>query len=478
MRRRKTSAREHRKLRAYCHVELACLIQGAFPIASFIDLGVHQDLADDLAAESITDPTPIQDACIPLLLDGRDVVGQARTGSGKTLAYVLPLLERIDPDRREQQALVLGPTRELVEQIASVTEPLAESIGARVVRILGGVGYGPQRKALDAGAQIVVATPGRALDLIESGSFGTQSINVVVLDEADLMFDIGMAPQVEAILRHTPADRQTSLFSATVPEWVQRIAKRQLSNPKWIELDTDPEDRPDIDHEVWIVPEVERLAAVQHILDETRGTPTIVFGRTRHQVRRLGARLKSTGIRVDSIQGAMAQNARSRVIERLRSSSIDVLVATNVAARGLDIAGLGQVINYDVPEDPNLFTHRTGRTGRMGGLGRSITLVSGADLGALSAIERALGGKLVRRTWRDIQGENGATNGHGARDLAAAATVGAGGFKVLPGESLSANRGASRPPVDRERTPAANGEPERPRRRNRRRGRSRVAASQ
>ncbi len=478
MRRRKTSAREHRKLRAYCHVELACLIQGAFPIASFIDLGVHQDLADDLAAESITDPTPIQDACIPLLLDGRDVVGQARTGSGKTLAYVLPLLERIDPDRREQQALVLGPTRELVEQIASVTEPLAESIGARVVRILGGVGYGPQRKALDAGAQIVVATPGRALDLIESGSFGTQSINVVVLDEADLMFDIGMAPQVEAILRHTPADRQTSLFSATVPEWVQRIAKRQLSNPKWIELDTDPEDRPDIDHEVWIVPEVERLAAVQHILDETRGTPTIVFGRTRHQVRRLGARLKSTGIRVDSIQGAMAQNARSRVIERLRSSSIDVLVATNVAARGLDIAGLGQVINYDVPDDPNLFTHRTGRTGRMGGLGRSITLVSGADLGALSAIERALGGKLVRRTWRDIQGENGATNGHSARDLAAAATVGAGGFKVLPGESLSASRGASRPPVDRERTPAANGEPERPRRRNRRRGRSRVAASQ
>ncbi len=478
MRRRKTSAREHRKLRAYRYVELACLIQGAFPIASFIDLGVRQDLADDLASESITDPTPIQDACIPLLLDGRDVVGQARTGSGKTLAYVLPLLDRIDAGRREQQALVLGPTRELVEQIASVTEPLAARLGARVVRILGGVSYGPQRKALDAGAQIVVATPGRALDLIESGSFGTQSINVVVLDEADLMFDIGMAPQVEAILRHTPADRQTSLFSATVPEWVQRIAKRQLSNPKWIELDTDPEDRPDIDHEVWIVPEVERLAAVQHILDETRGTPTIVFGRTRHQVRRLGARLKSTGIRVDSIQGAMAQNARSRVIERLRSSHIDVLVATNVAARGLDIAGLGQVINYDVPDDPNLFTHRTGRTGRMGGLGRSITLVSGADLGALSAIERALGGKLVRRTWRDIQGENGATNGHSARDLAAAATVGAGGFKVLPGESLSASRGASRPPVDRERTPAANGEPERPRRRNRRRGRSRVAASQ
>jgi ATP-dependent RNA helicase DeaD len=405
-------------------------------------------------------------------------VGQARTGSGKTLAYVLPMLERIDGDRREQQALILGPTRELVEQIASVAEPLAGRLGARVVRILGGVGYGPQRKALDAGAQIVVATPGRALDLIESGSLRTNAIRVVVMDEADLMFDIGMAPQVEAILRHTPADRQTSLFSATVPDWVRRITQRHLSDPRWIELDTEPEDMPDIDHEVWIVPEVERLAAVQHILDETRGTPTIVFGRTRHQVSRLGSRLKGMGMRVDSIQGAMAQQARSRVIERLRNSSIDILVATNVAARGLDIAGLGQVINYDVPEDPNLFTHRTGRTGRMGGLGRSITLVSGADLGALSAIERVLGDKLVRRTWRDIQGENGESNGQTPRDLAAAATVGAGGHKVLPGERLSANRRASRPAADRERTPAANGESERPRRRNRRRRRRAVATTQ
>ena len=391
---------------------------------------------------------------------------------------MLPLLERIDDARLAPQALVLGPTRELVEQIASVTEPLATRRGARVVRILGGVSYGPQRKALDAGAQIVVATPGRALDLIESGSIRTQAMRVVVLDEADLMFDIGMAPQVEAILRHLPTDRQTSLFSATVPEWVRRITQRHLSDPQWVELDTEPEDRPDIDHEVWIVPEVERLDAVQHILDETRGTPTIVFGRTRRQVSRLGARLKDLGMRVDSIQGAMAQQARSRVIERLRSARIDVLVATNVAARGLDIAGLAQVINYDVPEDPNLFTHRTGRTGRMGGLGRSITLVSGADLNALHAIERILGGQLVRRTWREIRGDNGAATGRTARELAATATVGAGGHKVLPGERLSANRRRSQPPPASEPAasepaasePAApaNGSSERSRRRRRR----------
>ena len=414
-------------------------------------------------------------------------MGQARTGSGKTLAYVLPLLACIDASRREQQALVLGPTRELVEQIASVTEPLAARLGARVVRILGGVSYGPQRKALDAGAQIVVATPGRALDLIESGSIRTKAVRVVVLDEADMMFDIGMAPQVEAILRHLPADRQTSLFSATVPAWVHRIAQRHLSDPQWTELDTEPDDLPDIDHEVWIVSEVERLAAVRHILDESRGSPTIVFGRTRRQVSRLGSRLKDMGLRVDSIQGAMPQNARSRVIQRLRAAQIDVLVATNVAARGLDFAGLAQVINYDVPDDPNLFTHRTGRTGRMGGLGRSITLVSGADLNALHAIERILGNKLVRRRWRDMAGANGAAhgstngaangsaNGHTPRDLAAAATVGPGGHKMLPGERLSANRRRSEPPPAERQSPAANGQSESPRRRSRSKRRRPIA---
>ena len=476
---KKIRAREFPESARHQSVAHARLIQGAFPIGNFIDLGVRQDLVDDLAAQSITEPTPIQSACIPLLLAGADVVGQARTGSGKTLAYVLPLLEEIDCRRREQQAIVLGPTRELVEQIASVAEPLAARLGARVVRILGGVGYGPQRRALDAGAQIVVATPGRALDLIESGSIRTPAIRVVVLDEADMMFDIGMAPQVEAILRHLPADRQTSMFSATVPAWVQRIAKRHLSDAQWTELDPEPDDLPDIDHEVWIVPEVERLAAVRHILDESRGSPTIVFGRTRRQVSRLGSRLKDMGLRVDSIQGAMPQAARSRVIKRLRTAQIDVLVATNVAARGLDIAGLAQVINYDVPEDPNLFTHRTGRTGRMGGLGRSITLVSGADLNALHAIERFLGNKLVRHMWRDIQGAsgtadrstNGASNGHTPRDMAAAATVGPSGHKVLPGERLSANRRGSESPAADPQFPAANGQSENPRHRRSRRRR-------
>ncbi len=383
----------------------------------------------------------MQTACIPRLHAGVDVVGQARTGSGKTLAYVLPLLERIDGADLRQQALVLAPTRELAEQIAAVAESLADLRGARAALILGGVGYGPQRRALDDGAQIVVATPGRGLDLIESGSLRTDAIRFVVLDEADQIFDIGMAPQVEAILRCLPRDRQTSLFSATVPAWIQRFAQRHLTDPEWIELDAGPEDKPDIDHEVWIVPEIERLAAVQQILSQTQGEPTIVFGRTRHQVSRLGARLRDLGLRVGAIQGAMPQPARSRVIERLRAADIDVLVATNVAARGLDIVGLAQVINYDVPEDPNLFTHRTGRTGRMGAVGRSITLVSGADLNALHAIERILDRKLPRRAWNDVKAAPPAGSPGANGQPAPAAVHHANGVRVLPGERLS-GRGA------------------------------------
>ena len=362
-------------------------------------------------------------------------MGQARTGSGKTLAYALPLLEQLQGDRRCQQALILAPTRELAEQISSVVQPLAALDAAETALILGGVSYDPQRRALDAGVQIVVGTPGRVMDLIESGSFRTDDVCVVVLDEADQMFDIGMAPQVEAILRQVPTERQTSLFSATVPPWVKRLTDRHLRNPEWIALDVRPEERPDIDHEVWIVPEIERHEAVQRILDDSRGTPTIVFGRTRHQVSRLGEYLKALGLRVDSIQGAMPQQARSRVIERLRTGQIDILVATNVAARGLDIDGLAQVINYDVPDQPDLFTHRTGRTGRMGAAGRSITLVSGADLNALHGIERVLGRKLPRRSWTAMKAE--ASDRDGPTDQPLVATVGANGLKVLPGEKVT-----------------------------------------
>ncbi len=403
-------------------------------IESFTALRVRPDLVDALAADQITSPTPIQVECIPPLLEGRDVVGQARTGSGKTLAYALPLIERLIADKPRVQALVLAPTRELAEQIGTVIDTLVGPDAPPSVRILGGLSYTPQRRALAAGAQIVVGTPGRVLDLIEGRDLVLDDLDMFVIDEADRMFDIGMAPQVEAILRAAPAERQTALFSATVPGWVARLTLRHLRDPLQIALDTRPEDLPDIDHEIWIVPEMEKANAVEHILQTSPGVPTIVFGRTRRGVDRLRDRLRLTGLRVDAIQGGMPQPARSRVMDRFRREEIDVLIATDVASRGLDIIGLAQVINYDIPEDPDGFTHRTGRTGRMGRAGRSITLVSGAGLDRLASIEYSLGRSIPRRYWDEIKTELQPEVAESPEPPLHEANA---GRRVMPGERLS-----------------------------------------
>ena len=395
------------------------------------------DLVAVLAADEITEPTPIQESCIPLLHAGRDVVGQARTGSGKTLAYALPIVAKIAQGEPAAQALVLAPTRELADQIASVFESLTRGTKLRVVRIVGGVSEVPQVRGLRAGAQVVVGTPGRVLDLIGRRALQTRALRTVVVDEADQMFDIGMAPQVEAILRSAPATRQTSLFSATIPSWVSRLTSRHLRDPESVALDTRPEDLPDIEHEIWIVPELAKVSAVQHILGRAPGSPTIVFGRTRHRVERLSRRLKQSGLRVAALQGAMTQNARSKVLAQFRNGSIDVLVATNVAARGLDIEGLARVVNYDVPDHPDLFTHRTGRTGRMGGDGHSVTLVTGADLPHLHAIERTLGRRLQRRYWEPVKAAEPRTGTGGGQAESVAPTADGAGLRVLPGERLS-----------------------------------------
>ncbi len=378
-------------------------------------------------------------------------MGRARTGSGKTLAYALPLVEQIAADVPGVQALVLAPTRELADQIASVIEPLVRGTGVHIVCIVGGVSYGPQRGALAEGAQIVVGTPGRVLDLMQSGDLKPRTVRLVVLDEADHIFDIGMAPQAEAILKRVPSPRQTALFSATMPNWVRRLSDRHLHDPLWVVLDTRPADLPEIEHEIWIVPELEKVAALERILRETRGLPTLVFGRTRHQVDRLGRRLGRGGLRVDSIQGGMPQPARRRVMGKFRSGLIDVLIATNVAARGLDISGLAQVVNYNVPDHPDLFMHRTGRTGRMGQGGRSITLASGADLDRLTSIERALGRRLPRRHWDEMQADE--TRGsHGTAEGAKPTAAGqADGPRVLPGERLSGRLSRGGRPASRSR---------------------------
>jgi ATP-dependent RNA helicase DeaD len=350
-----------------------------------------------LETMDIADPTPIQTAAIPPLLEGRDVIGQACTGSGKTLAFGLPLIQSIDEGSRTLQGLVLTPTRELAQQVAGVLKLLLKGTHIRLVVLYGGQPIGPQQAALRQGCHIVVGTPGRILDHLERRSLRITEVKYLVLDEADEMLDRGFAPDVERIIAVTARERQTCLFSATTPEWVQKVAAQYLRSPLVIQMGLDATDA-SIEHEVCEVWQDDKFTVLLGLLDlETEGA-TLVFGRTKHGVRKLGERLGRLGYPVDVLQGNLSQNQRDEVIKRFRDGTTPILVATNVAARGLDVLHIGRVINYELPDTHELFTHRVGRTGRMGRAGRAITLLGPADLPKWHEIERGLGRKLPRVT--------------------------------------------------------------------------------
>ena len=361
---------------------------------SFDSFKLRRSSLEALEAQGITTPTPIQAQTIPLLMAGDDVIGQAHTGSGKTLAFGLPLVERCDPELNVPQALVLTPTRELAQQVGSVLEDIGRPAGLRVAVIYGGVGYGPQLDALRGGAQIVVGTPGRILDHLGNRNLDTRSIRYAVLDEADEMLDRGFARDIERILDTTPRERQTALFSATTPEWVHKVSAKYLRNPKVISIQT--ESKPDIEHTVIEAWNADKFGVLLALLDEECEGATLVFGRTKHGVENLARRLNRMGYDVEALQGNLGQNARDRIMERFRSGKTPVLLATNVAARGLDMLTIERVINYDLPDTADLFTHRVGRTGRIGMSGRAITIVTAVDLLKLREIESALGHKLPR----------------------------------------------------------------------------------
>ncbi|MCJ7509991.1 MAG: DEAD/DEAH box helicase, partial [Dehalococcoidia bacterium] len=324
---------------------------------------------------TIDTPTPIQEQAIPLLLARRDVIGQAYTGSGKTLAFGLPLMERCDPHQRQVQALVLTPTRELAHQVGGVLAELGRRAGLNVALLYGGRAFGPQEMALNKGAQIVVGTPGRVLDHLRRRTLRLEQVRMLVVDEADEMLDLGFAPDVERILAMTPRSRQTALFSATTPPWVHTIAARHLVEPAVITSAVSEEVEPDIDHVVIEVWQGDKFQVLRQLLDESTNGATLVFGRTKHGVRNLGSRLEAAGYRVAVLQGNLSQGERDRALDSFRSGRVAILVATNVAARGLDVLSIERVINYELPETADLFTHRVGRTGRMGRSGRAITLI-------------------------------------------------------------------------------------------------------
>jgi ATP-dependent RNA helicase DeaD len=366
---------------------------------TFADLSIRPAMLTALNAMDIVSPTPIQSAALPSLLDGQDVIGQARTGSGKTLAFSIPMVEAINPSQRAVQALVLTPTRELAVQVGAVIDQLTVGRGIRSTLIFGGRSIGPQRDAIKRGAHIVVGTPGRVLDLLNQGALWLDQVRFLVLDEADEMLDRGFAPDVERIIGRTSNSRQTALFSATVPTWVQQTAAKHLNDPIMVAIDTKPEDIPAIEHVAYDVPAGDKLSALKELLDQRQDGSVIVFGRTKHGVKKLARQLEGAGYDVVALQGNLSQNARDRVMEQFRSGEVPVLIATNVAARGLDVSDVELVVNLELPESPELLTHRVGRTGRMGRQGRAITLLGPEDASKWRQLERGLGRHIPRARW-------------------------------------------------------------------------------
>ncbi len=346
----------------------------------------------------IDTPTPIQMAAIPPLLERRDLIGQAATGSGKTLAFGLPLAQSTKPGERLPSALVVVPTRELAQQVGAVLSQLIAGTGKRSAIVYGGRSIGPQEKAIRRGVQIIVGTPGRLVDLLNRGSLRLNQVRYLVLDEADEMLDRGFARDVERILAATPRERQTALFSATTPAWVHEVSAKYLREPVVIELGAEQDTLPDIDHVIYELRSDDKVKALRRLLDEPTSGGTLVFGRTKHGVRRLGLQLEQSGYSLGVLHGNLSQPQRDRVLREFDAGKMPVLLATNVAARGLDVLHIERVINYDLPETHNLFTHRVGRTGRMGRSGRAITLLGPADLPKWHKIERGLGRTLPRMT--------------------------------------------------------------------------------
>jgi ATP-dependent RNA helicase DeaD len=369
---------------------------------TFAQLHIQPGLCQALSARGIVTPTPIQADVIPLLLAGRDVMGQARTGSGKTLAFGLPLLQLCDPARHGVQALVLVPTRELAIQVGDVIGQLAGIMRLRLTLLYGGRALGAEKRALP-NAQIVIGTPGRTLDHLRQGNLSLKSLRMFILDEGDEMLDRGFAPDVERILAYSPSQRQTALFSATLPDWVAGTASKHLRSPVTVAVNAGETSAPEIEHVVYDVDPAAKLGALMTLLDRRGDQPVIVFGRTKHGVKKLAVRLVELGYPSAALQGNLSQNARERVMADFRAGRVPILLATNVAARGLDVQDVDTVINYELPESAQWFTHRVGRTGRMGRSGQAITFLTSEDTGKWREIERHLGRKLRRQTWTEVR---------------------------------------------------------------------------
>ncbi len=371
----------------------------------FDRLNLRAELVQAVTDEGYTEPTPIQAAVIPVLLSGKDVIGQAQTGTGKTAAFSLPLLQAIEPGLGPVQGLILTPTRELAMQVSQAIFTYGKHMDARVLAVYGGQPYARQISRLNKGVDIVVGTPGRLLDLIQRKSLDLSQIRVLVLDEADEMLSMGFIEDIETILAETPADRQTALFSATVPPEIRRLADGYMRKPQSVSIERAQLTVASTDQRYYLVNESDKVAALTRLLEVEEISRALVFARTRVGTGDLASQLSALGYPAEALHGDMGQDEREQVLARFRGDRVNVLVATDVAARGLDIDDISHVFNFDLPPNPEVYVHRVGRTGRAGKSGVAVTLLAPAELWRLRRIEgytKQLVGKSTLPTVAEI----------------------------------------------------------------------------
>jgi ATP-dependent RNA helicase RhlE len=345
-----------------------------------------------------TKPTPIQERAIPVALEGRDLIGLAQTGTGKTASFLLPILERLtEGPLRQSRALILAPTRELAEQIHQSCRDLAAHTKIRSATIYGGVSKGPQLAALRQGTEVLIACPGRLLDLINQGYVDLSHIEVLVLDEADRMCDMGFLPDIRRILQELPEQRQTLFFSATMPADIRKLAASILKNPVTVQVDASAPAKT-VSHALYPVAAPHKRRLLFGMLGDMPTGRVLIFTRTKHRAKNLAEDLDHRGYRVSALQGNMAQNRRQQAISGFRDGKYDILVATDIAARGIDVTEISHVINFDMPDTVDAYTHRIGRTGRASHTGEALTFVSQEDEKMVSEIENVLGKRIERRS--------------------------------------------------------------------------------
>lgn len=364
---------------------------------TFEQLGISPKVLKALEDMGFEEPSPIQSRTIPLLLRGSDVIGQAQTGTGKTAAFGVPIVERLEPRARHVQALVLTPTRELAIQVAQEITRIGKYSHVKAVPIYGGQAIERQIRLLRQGIDVVIGTPGRIMDHMRRGTLRLDQIKILVLDEADEMLDMGFIEDIEWILKETPVERQTLLFSATMPIEITQLAKRYMRDPEMVSISREQLTVPLVEQVYYEVRGPEKDEGLCRIIDMEEITRSIIFCRTKKGVDELTEALQARGYLAEGIHGDMNQAQRNRVMAKFREGTIEILVATDVAARGLDIENVTHVINYDIPQDPESYVHRIGRTGRAGKTGTAITLISPREFQQLRQIERAIKVRILRR---------------------------------------------------------------------------------